>query len=524
MPEVMNAGAIVRALLPEMLLSAGAMVLLLVSVWVPQRNLTDAAEGAERTSMLARFGAVLCLLVGLAVVIAWGDGAGGTPDGRIAGDGFRWAMDLIILLGTALFLLLLEAEHQRSAAFGPEVPALALLAATGMMVLAGARDLMYVFIGIELMSLAVYVLAGVNRRSARGAEAAMKYFLLGAVSSGFLLYGMALIFGATGSTRLGDIATWLGTQTVPSALFMAGVALLLVGFAFKVAAAPFHLWTPDVYDGASLPVTAFMSATVKTAGFAVFARVMVEALAGAMPRWHVGVWWLAAVTMVVGNVFALSQRNLVRMLAYSSIAHAGYLLVTIVVGGSAGTSAMVFYLVSYTLATMGAFGVLITINAGHDRSPTLDDIAGLWLVRPWLAMAMTIFMLAFMGIPVLGGMGFFAKWYVLQAALQAPNPQTILSVVLVLTSAVSAAYYLMVVSAMFMRPRPEGHPVPSTTPANQSIIVLTAVLLLVFGLYPSPVMRVARHATTTASTTAPTSPTPAAPRSEARVQTASMQR
>ncbi|WP_337170659.1 NADH-quinone oxidoreductase subunit N [Gemmatimonas aurantiaca] len=520
MPEVMSAGAILRALLPELLLSAGAMVLLLVSVWTPQGNQSGAAEGAERTSMLARFGAVLCLLVGLAVVIAWGDGAAGTPDGRIAGDGFRWAMDLIILLGTALFLLLLEAEHQRSAAFGPEVPALALLAATGMMVLAAARDLMYVFIGIELMSLAVYVLAGVNRRSARSAEAAVKYFLLGAVSSGFLLYGMALLFGATGSTRLADIAQWAGAQAILSPLFMAGVALLLVGFAFKVAAAPFHLWTPDVYDGAPLPVTAFMSATVKTAGFAVFARVMVEALPSAMPRWHMGVWWLAVATMVVGNVFALSQRNLVRMLAYSSIAHAGYLMVSIVVGGAAGTSALIFYVVSYTLATMGAFGVLITINAGRDRSPTLDDIAGLWLVRPWLAMAMTIFLLAFMGMPLLGGMGFFAKWYILQAALQAPSPQTILAVVLVLTSAVSAAYYLTVVSAMFMRPRPEAQPVPSTTPANQSLIVMAAVMLLIFGVYPSPIMQVARRALTTA----PTQTTPAAPRGEVRLQTASMPR
>lgn len=520
MPEVMSAGAILRALLPELLLSAGAMVLLLVSVWTPQGNQSGAAEGAERTSMLARFGAVLCLLVGLAVVIAWGDGAAGTPDGRIAGDGFRWAMDLIILLGTALFLLLLEAEHQRSAAFGPEVPALALLAATGMMVLAAARDLMYVFIGIELMSLAVYVLAGVNRRSARSAEAAVKYFLLGAVSSGFLLYGMALLFGATGSTRLADIAQWAGAQAILSPLFMAGVALLLVGFAFKVAAAPFHLWTPDVYDGAPLPVTAFMSATVKTAGFAVFARVMVEALPSAMPRWHMGVWWLAVATMVVGNVFALSQRNLVRMLAYSSIAHAGYLMVSIVVGGAAGTSALIFYVVSYTLATMGAFGVLITINAGRDRSPTLDDIAGLWLVRPWLAMAMTIFLLAFMGMPLLGGMGFFAKWYILQAALQAPSPQTILAVVLVLTSAVSAAYYLTVVSAMFMRPRPEAQPVPSTTPANQSLIVMAAVMLLIFGVYPSPIMQVARRALTTA----PTQTTPAAPRGEVRLQTASIPR
>ncbi len=438
MPEVLSTGAIMRALLPELLLSCGAMVLLLASVWTRQANHEGAAEGGERTSALARFGVAICLLVALSIVIAWGDGAGGTPDGRIAGDGFRWAMDLIILLGTALSLMLLEADHQRSAAFGPEVPALILLAATGMMVLAGARDLILMFLGIELMSFAVYVLAGVNRRSQRSAESAMKYFLLGAVSSSFLLYGMALLYGATGSTLFSEIAGWVAGQSTLSPLFMAGVALLLVGLAFKVAAAPFHLWTPDVYDGAPLPVTAFMSATVKAAAFATFARVMLEALGGAQPRWHMGLWWLAVVTMLVGNILALPQRNLVRLLAYASIAHAGYILVTIVVGSAAGTAAFIFYILSYTLATMGAFGVLITINAGRDRSPTLDDIAGLWLVRPWLAIAMSVFLLAFLGIPVLGGMGFFAKWYILQAALQAPAPQTILVVVLVLTSAVSS--------------------------------------------------------------------------------------
>ena len=490
----LSAGAFVRALAPELLLSAGAMVMLLATVWNPQGNDATMAEGAEKTSVLSRFGIVLCLLVGVVVMIAWGDGVNGTPDQRIAGDGFRWGIDLVILLGTVLSLILLDAEHHRSAAFSPEVPVLMLLAATGMMVLAAARDLMFVFLGIELMSLAIYVLAGVNRRSARGAEAAVKYFLLGSVSTGFLLYGIALVYGATGSTRLVDIAQWVSTQQSLGPMFIVGTGLLLVGFGFKVAAAPFHLWIPDVYDGAPLPITAFMAACVKTAAFAVFARVMIEAMAGAAARWHPAMWWLAVVTMIAGNVLALSQKNLVRLFAYSSIAHAGYLLVSIVVASTAGTTALVFYMVSYTLATMGAFGVLITINGGRDRSPTLDDIAGLWLVRPGLAVAMSVFLLAFMGMPLVGGMGFFAKWYLLQAALQANTPQTILAVILVLSSAVSAAYYLTVISAMFMRPRPEGHPVPSTIPMAQSLIAVTCVLLLVLGVYPTPMIELARRA------------------------------
>jgi NADH-quinone oxidoreductase subunit N len=520
MSEMMSSGALLRALAPELLLCAGALAMLLMSVWHPQSQALGAAEGAERTSATARFGIVLCLLVGLVVIIAWGDGAAGTADLRIAGDGFRWAIDLVILLGTVMSLVLLEAEQHRSGAFSPEVPVLVLLAAVGMMILAAARDLMFVFIGIELMSLAVYVLAGVNRRSARGAESAIKYFLLGAFSSGFLLYGIALLYGATGSTRLVDIAEWVAAHPGLTPLFIMGAALLLVGLAFKVAAAPFHLWTPDVYDGAPLPITAFMSASVKTAAFAVFARIMVEALGAAAGQWHAGLWWLAVATMVVGNVFALSQRNLVRMLAYSSIAHAGYLLVAIVVGGAPATTAIVFYMVSYTLATMGAFGVLVVVNGGRDASPTLDDIAGLWLVRPWLASAMSVFLLAFLGMPLVGGMGFFAKWYVLQAALQASAPQTILAVVLVVTSAISAAYYLAAVSAMFMRPRSTGMPTPSSVPMAHSLIAISATLLLLLGVYPTPVVQMARLAVTSA-VAAPVGP-PARRSPATRLQAASL--
>jgi len=519
MSDMLSGSALLRALAPELLLTTGAMVMLLGTVWNPQGQDLSGAEGAERTSSMARFGLVLCMLVGLVVVIAWGDGAAGTADQRIAGDGFRWAIDLVILMGTIMSLVLLDADQTRSRAYSPEVPVLMLLAAVGMMMLAAARDLMFVFLGIELMSLAVYVLAGVNRRSARGAESAVKYFLLGAVSSGFLLYGIALLYGAVGSTRLADIAQWIAEHRVLSPLFVTGTALLLVGLAFKVAAAPFHLWTPDVYDGAPLPITAFMSATVKTAAFATFARIMVEALGGAATQWHTALWWLAVLTMVVGNVFALSQRNIVRMLAYSSIAHAGYLLVAIVVGGAPATSTVVFYMVSYTLATMGAFGVLVAVNGGRDAAPTLDDIAGLWLVRPWLASAMAVFLLAFLGMPLVGGMGFFAKWYVLQAALQATAPQTILAVILVVTSAISAAYYLLVVSAMFMRPRTAGAPSPGSTSLAYSLVAVAAVAILVLGVYPTPIANMARRALTSATgaPTLPVAPSPTGVRIQAAV-------
>ena len=509
MNEIVSPVAMLRALAPELLLMTAAMVLLLAAVWKPQGNVPGSAEGAERTAAITRFSMVACLVTAIVVIIAWGDGAAGTADQRIAGDGFRWAIDLIVLVGTGFSLVLLEADHARNGAYSPEVPVLMLLAASGMMVLAAARDLMFVFLGIELMSLAVYVLAGVNRRSPRGAEAALKYFLLGAFSTGFLLYGMALVFGATGSTRFVDIAAWIRANPELSSMCIVGLGLLLVGFAFKVALAPFHVWTPDVYDGAPLPVTAFMAAVVKTAAFAAFARIMSEALSGAAFHWHPVLWWLAAVTMVLGNILALSQKNLVRLLAYSSIAHAGYLLVSILANSSMGLSSLLFYAVSYTLATMGAFAVLITVNGGRDRSPTIDDLAGLWLVRPGLAIAMAVFVLAFLGMPLAGGMGFFAKWYILQAALQASAPQTVLAVVLVLASAISASYYLAVVAAMFMRPRPEGHAVPSTTPFASVLIVGSALMLIVLGVYPTPVARMARVAV---SSRAPADATPQTPR------------
>jgi NADH-quinone oxidoreductase subunit N len=248
-----------------------------------------------------------------------------------------------------------------------------------------------------------------------------------------------------------------------------------------------------VYDGAPTPFTAFMAAAVKTGAFATFIRVFIEAFSGVYPRWHPVVWWLAAITMVIGNVIALSQRNIKRMLAYSSIAHAGYLLVAVVTDTSAGAAAMVFYLLAYTLATVGAFAVVLALGAGPERVTDVNEYSGLFSVRPGLAMAMAVYMLALLGFPVAGGIGFFAKWYVLQAALQAPAPQTRLAVLLVVTSVISAGYYLYVIMVMFMRPRPTDAAEPPPTSAwTRTVIVASVALLLALGLYPSPLVRWAR--------------------------------
>jgi NADH-quinone oxidoreductase subunit N len=275
-----------------------------------------------------------------------------------------------------------------------------------------------------------------------------------------------------------------------NALLVVGIALLLIGFGFKVALAPFHMWAPDVYEGAPTPITAYMAAAVKAAAFAGFLRVWLEAFSGVTSSWHGPVWWLAVATMIVGNLVALAQKNIKRMLAYSSIAHAGYITVAVAIATPAASSAFMFYLLAYTLATFGAFAVIVAVERQGGTKLNIEDYAGLWSVRPWMAAAMAVFMLALLGFPIFGGMGFFAKYWIIQSALQAPVPQTKLAVILVLTSVVSAGYYLYVVMVMFMRPRPDNAaPISSPSGWTRSVIAVAAILILVLGILPNSVVR-----------------------------------
>jgi NADH-quinone oxidoreductase subunit N len=500
--ELARPAHLALALTPDLLLFAGAMLLMLYAAWRP-----DSAEHQRRVGIVSL---VLVVLTLVAVIMFAMGGFETSGAGVIAVDPFRWAANVVFLLAAAIAIATSLDYNTREGILAGESHVLVLFATGGMMLLAAARDLIIVFLGVELMSIAVYVLAGLNRRSARSAEGAIKYFLLGAFSSAFLLYGIALVYGATGSTNLLVIGEQTAALQLDSnALFLMGIAMLLVGFGFKVAAAPFHMWTPDVYEGAPMPITGYMAAGVKAGAFAVLLRVWLEAFPLAYAEWHAAVWWLAAITMVVGNVVALQQRNLKRMLAYSSIAHTGFLLVALATGTPDASTAFLFYLLAYTLATMGAFTVLIVISERGDTRATLSDLAGLWHARPGLAIAFTIFMLALLGFPVFGGMGFLGKWYVLQAALQAPAPQTRLAVILVIMTAVSAGYYLEVVRVMFMKPRPEGAPTPAdATGLTRFVIYATAVLLIVFGIYPDPVARLASAGTHSAPRPVVTAPAP----------------
>ena len=495
------------ALGPDLVLLGGAMVLMLAAAWGPD------SIARQRSVGLASIGLAVVVLVAVVFTATRNPTAGA---GVIAVDGFRWAADALFLLAAIIAIALSVDYNAREGILAGEAHVLTIFAVGGMMLMAAARDLMVLFLGIELMSIAGYVLAGLNRRSARAAEGSLKYFLLGAFSTAFLLYGIALVYGATGSTNLTEIGARIASLNLSqSPMLLVGVALLLVGFGFKLAAAPFHMWAPDVYEGAPTPISGFMAAGVKAAAFAAFLRVWLEAFPGVYAEWHKAVWWIAATTMIVGNIIALQQKNLKRMLAYSSIGHTGFILVALAAGTPQAATAFLFYLFAYTLATMGAFAVLIAVGQSGSSGDRIEDLNGLWNTNPALAISMMVFMLALLGFPVFGGMGFFAKWYVLQSAIQAPAPQIRLAIVLVLTSTISAGYYVPVVMAMFMKPRAADAPTVPAMPGLTKLVVGGAVaLILFFGVYPDPIVRLAKASSSLgvpAATGAPAQPGAPAP-------------
>lgn len=484
--DMSSVGGLLVALLPEMVLTGWALVILLAVSW---RHKEEADQ--QLAGHLALLGLVSTLLV---VLWLWARGfqAQGIAS-MIALDGFRYASGAIFLLGAILTVMLSLGYLGRERILVPEYYVLILLATVGMLVMGGGTDLIVIFVGLELMSISIYVLAGINRRSVFAAEAAIKYFLLGAFASGFFLYGVALIYGATGTTNLTEIhlqIVGLGLQT--NAMLLIGIGLLLIGFGFKIAAVPFHMWAPDVYDGAPTPITAYMATAVKAAGFAALVRIMIHALGTADVAWQAVIWWLAVITMVGGNIIALAQTQLKRMLAYSSIGHAGYLLVAVASGGEFGAAAFLFYITAYTLMTVGAFAVLTAIGRNGEREVRIDDLSGLASQRPWLAFAMTVFMLSLLGFP--GTAGFIGKWYILSAIVQ--SDQLLLAVILVLASVVSAGFYLPVVMVMYMKPATsdDAHGAVNIMGAARAVVVGATVLLLLFGVWPNRAMDLARDA------------------------------
>jgi NADH-quinone oxidoreductase subunit N len=462
------------ALLPEIVISLTALVVLLLNAWRHR----DAAD-SRRAGWVSLGGVVVALG---AVLVLWVGGAEPASDPHmIALDPYRFASLVVILIATAGAILFSVDYLDREQLLAPEYYSLMLMATVGMMFLAGAEDLIVLFLGLEVMSVPVYVLAAFNRRSPFSAEAGLKYFLVGALASAFLLYGIALTYGATGATSLTAIGAVLHQQgmTVMSGL---GLGLLLIGLGFKVASVPFHMWAPDVYDGAPTPVTAYMATGVKAAGFLALVRVLMVGFPSGVDVWQPLVGTLAILSMIVGNLVALSQRSLKRMLAYSSIAHAGYVLAAVWTGSHAGAAATLLYLAAYVLTSLAAFGILMVLGRNGERDVTLESIAGLGRRRPWLAFALAVSMFSLLGFP--GTFGFIGKWAILNAIVA--EHHQFLAVVLVVTTLVSAGYYLPVVRVIYMRdPETEDSHTGAILPAPARVAVLaTIVLILAFGILP----------------------------------------
>ena len=485
---------ITLGLLPEVLLTAWSLIVLLVASWKH-----ETVADSRLAGWLSFAGVVLS-----AGGVAWlwlNDVAPVGLAQMIALDPFRYAALAIMLVSAGGTILLSLGYMERERLLAPEYYPLILLATVGMMFLSGAEDLIVLFLGLEVMSVAVYVLAGYNRANASSAEAALKYFLIGAFASGFLLYGIALVYGATGTTNLSLIGAQLAGGPL-SLMASLGLGLLLIGFGFKVAAVPFHMWAPDVYDGAPTPVAGFMATGVKAAAFVALVRVLVEAFPSADHLWRPVIFWIAIASMVAGNLVALSQRTLKRMLAYSSIAHAGYLLAAVWPGSRMSAGAVLFYLMAYVVATLASFGFLAALGRGGERDVTNDDIAGLAGRRPWIALGLSVCMLSLLGFP--GTFGFMGKWYILSAVIA--EGEFILPVALVVTSVISAGYYLPVIMSMYMKPAAseEAHEATRLWPAAAGAIAVSVIAVLLFGIWPAGMLDLAgRSAGTLTQTAAP---------------------
>ena len=430
---------------------------------------------------IAPLGAIGLIGAAVAAVLLWDHNA--TSFGVVLADNFglfiTGVLVVVGLLSIAIAVPTIEREHLPRG----EYYALMLFATAGMMLMATATDLLVIFLALEVLSLAVYVLTGIRRTSPAATEAAFKYFLLGAFSSAFFLYGIAFTYGVTGSTKLERIGRVLAAQP-PTPMLLLALGLLLVGFAFKVSAVPFHMWTPDAYEGAPPAVTGFMSTGVKAAAFAAFVRVFLTAFGSFKAEWGPVLWVVAAATMIVGTVVGVAQSNVKRMLAYSSIAHGGYLVVALLSANDIGKGAVLFYLLTYAVTNLGAFGVIALLDNAERPNDDVRDYAGLSNDHPVLAALMTIFMLSLGGFPPMGG--FIAKWYVFNAAVK--GGYTWLAIIGVLTSVVSVFFYLRVVVMMYMTPTDKPAVFPAIPKVTGFALVVSAIVVFYLGILPTRVL------------------------------------
>jgi NADH-quinone oxidoreductase subunit N len=467
---------------PILILVGGALVLLGADAL--KRNAPARGIYALFTTLVAGGSIVAAVLLWQRVQDS-DRGPFSTLAGAVGVDGFSAFATIVICSGVVLAALLLDGWLRREGMEGCEPYVLMLLSASGGVMMASANDLIVMFLGLEILSLAVYVLAAMHLRKVTSQEAGVKYFVLGAFASAFFLYGIALTYGGTGSTNLTDIASYLSTTVLPDeGLVVAGMALLLVGFGFKVALVPFHFWTPDVYQGSPSPSVAWMASGVKVAGFAGLIRVFYLAFPTYRLDWQPILFGLAAITMVVGSVLAVVQTDVKRMLAYSSINHAGFVLVGVQAASETGLQSALFYLGAYTFMIAGSFGIVTLVGRKGDVNHSLLDYRGLSRDRPALALAFVLFLLAQAGVPLTSG--FFAKFYVINAAVDAGS--TWLAIIAMLTAVISSFLYLRIIVSMYMEvddgEERETRKIPVPFAAGLALAVSVAVTLVV-GIFPS---------------------------------------
>jgi NADH-quinone oxidoreductase subunit N len=469
------------AILPILVLTGWTCVLLLLDLFIPQRH-------KAWTAVLAALGLIAAMV---ATILQAGQVRIGFNN-MVVADGFAIFLNLLFL-GSGVIAIMLAYDYlKRLGIERGEYYTLLLFSITGMLLMAVAADLIVVFLSLELLSIPLYVLAGFAPGRLTSEESALKYFLMGAFASGFVVYGVALVFGATGSTSFSTIVQAVGTASTNPTLLVIGAAFVLVGLGFKVAAVPFHMWTPDVYQGAPSSVTAFMSIGAKAAGFAALFRVFITALPELASDLTPIMWALAAATMILGNIVAIAQTNIKRLLAYSSIAHAGYILMALVPFGDPAVArdavaSALFYLMAYALTNFTAWAVVIALEQMDEKGLELEDYAGLGKKHPWLAVAMTVAMLSFTGIPPT--LGLVGKFFLFRTAIAGGFVG--LALIGVITSLVSAFYYLRVVVIMYMR---EGDPQVSRAPWLQIAAVATALATVVLSIVASPLLNWASRA------------------------------
>ena len=466
-------------ILPEMVLTVGALLVLVIDFVLKDRD--DVTLSATLGTLLVTTG-VLFSFVGVDTTAS---------RGLLAIDGFATLFKFIFLFTAAVTVLMSSSYLKVEGVRAGEYYFLILCATLGMMFMASGVDLITLFIGLETMAVSFYILAGFLKHNQRSNEASVKYYLLGAFSTGILLYGMSLLYAVSGSTRLSEIAAAVGTQGNGGLVILA-VILVGAGMAFKIAAVPFHMWAPDVYEGAPTPITAYLSVGSKAAAFAMLLRIFIEGLPTIAADWQLFFWWLAVLTMTVGNIAAITQSNIKRMLAYSSIAHSGYVLIGIVAGTSRGWTAAIVYLVVYAFMQLGAFAIVTMLRRRDVVGDELKDLSGLYSRSPMAAIAMLVFMLSLGGIPPTAG--FMGKIWIFGAAID--QGLVSLAVIGVVNSAISLFYYIRVVVFMWIKDEVMGSEI-TIGPAMATALCVTLVGSILFGIYPQPLFEQAQAAAAT---------------------------